>query len=99
MPTKFPNRALLIQLGKKSDASIAREHGLTRQRVSEIRKEKRIPVFKPEFAADNKVTFCTNLTKKDEREMTRAMKKIGTKSKSEYGRKAVRKMNKEVLEG
>jgi hypothetical protein len=100
MPELTPakQRALNAKLGKQSDISLAREFGITRQRVSEIRKAKNIPVYLSEFRADNKVNVGTHITKADNRRMGRAMKKTGTANRSEYIRDAIRDKNTDVLE-
>jgi hypothetical protein len=90
-------RELISRLGKESDSSLAAKFGITRQRVGEIRKANKIPVYKSEFREDNKVIIGTAITKADARDMKRAMKKTGDKRVSKYVRGAVRKMNKEVL--
>ena len=98
MPELTPEkqRELNARLGKQSDLSLAREFGISRQRVGELRQRKGIAVYE---CVTRHINVGTNITEADHRDMKKAMKKTGDKNKSEYVRGAIRQRNKTVLEG
>lgn len=95
MPELTPSQSseLNAKLGKQSDWSLAREYGISRQRVGELRHRKSIPRYK----STHSVNVGTYITEKDERRLEKGMKKTRTGSRSEYMREAIRDKNDKVL--
>lgn len=92
-------KKLTRRLGKETDVDLANEFGITRQRVSQIRNRLGIPIFdKFKFRAGNSEIVSACISKKDFRDMKRALKKIGQR-KSEFIRNAIREKIDEVLNG
>ena len=86
-------RNLISRLGRERDVDLAREFGLTRTRIGQMRTERSIPRFNKNIHH----TAATRLTSADIKRTKQAIKKSGTASQSEYIRTAIKDKNKEVL--
>ena len=89
--------ALIRELGKSTDASLAKEIGMSREYVQKLRVSKNIPAFNsgPPLSTAWPIRF----TSKVAAAIKRAMKVTGYKNRSEYVRDAVREKNETVLKG
>jgi hypothetical protein len=90
-------KELLGLLGKKPDIVLSNMFGLTRQRISQLRKLRGIKPWNAEFKIS--MVIPTGYSKPDMANMKKAMDQIGEKNRSRYIRCAVRQRNKSILTG
>ena len=87
--------ALIRELGKHTDIALAAKFGITRQRVKQLRDERKIPAFNSGPPMDT--AWPIRFTRKAVAAIKRAMKVTGHTNRSEYVRDAVREKNDVVL--
>lgn len=95
--TPLEMNALVRELGKRSDASLAKEIGMSREYVQKLRVSKNIPAHNsgPPLSTPWPIRF----TRKAAAMIRRAMKVTGHTNRSKYVRDAVREKNEAVLKG
>lgn len=90
-------KSLTPKLGKHTDIDLASEFGITRQRVKQLRDERKIPAHNSGPAMST--AWPIRFTKKAAAVIKRAMKVTGHTNRSEYVRDAVKEKNDQVLKG
>jgi len=90
-------KQLTLRLGKHTDIDLAREFGITRQRVKQLRDDRDIPAFNSGPAMDT--AWPIRFTRAAAAVIKRAMKVTGHTNRSEYVRDAVKEKNDAVLKG
>jgi len=93
--TSSEMNALVRELGKYTDIDLAAKFGITRQRVKQLRDERKIPAFNsgPPMSTAWPIRF----TQRAAQAIGRAMKAAGYTNRSEYVRDAVKEKNESVL--
>ena len=95
--TAAQNNALVRELGKHTDSSLADEFGVTREYIRQLRAARNIPAFNSGPAMSS--AWPIRFTQAAAKAIRRAMKVTGHTNRSEYVRDAVKEKNEAVLKG